>query len=220
MKVAEVMTTAVVTVGPKASWKEVAETMLDAGVSGLPVVDDDGYLLGVVTEADLVSRPAFGDRRHRSLIAMVDLLTGDARWAGKATALTAGELMTTGAITASPSENIRAAAQRMLDRRVKRLPVLDEGKLVGILSRRDLLHAFHRTDAEVAADITTRLNMVRYAPDDHDVQASVVDGIVTLEGSVRSEGDIPVVEGLARDVPGVVQVISRVTFREPTMPLR
>ncbi|HVW33530.1 MAG TPA: CBS domain-containing protein [Acidimicrobiia bacterium] len=220
MKVAEVMTTAVATVGPDASWKEVAERMLDAGVSGVPVVGEDGHLLGVITEADLISKPAFGDRPHRSLVAMVDLLTGDGRWAGKATALTAAELMTTGAITASPSENLRAAAQRMLDRRVKRLPVLDQGRLVGILSRRDLLRSFHRTDPEIAAEITGRLAMVRYAPEDHDVTASVVDGVVTLEGSVRTEGEVPVVEGLARDVPGVVQVISHVTYREPTRPLR
>jgi CBS domain-containing protein len=214
MKVADVMTTAVVTVGPDASWKDVAERMLDAGVSGLPVVDPDGYLLGVVTEADLVSRPAFGQRRHRSLMAMVDLLTGEARWAGKATALTAAEMMTTATVTALPQEDVRSAARRLLDSRVRRLPVLDSGRLVGIISRRDLLHSFHRTDAEIAAQITERLAMVRYAPEDHDVTASVVDGVVTLEGSVRSEGEVPVVDGLARDVPGVVQVVSRVTFRE------
>ena len=220
MKVAEVMTTAVVTVGPEASWKEVAERLLDAGVSGLPVVDRDGYLLGIVTEADLVSRPAFGDRRHRSLMAMVDLLTGEARWAGKATALTAAEMMTTATVSASPQEHVRSAARRMLDSGVKRLPVLDGGRLVGIVSRRDLLHAFHRTDAEIAAQITERLGMVRYAPEDHDVTVSVEDGVVTLEGAVRMEGEVPVVEGLARDVPGVVQVVSRVEFREPNPSLR
>ena len=220
MKVAEVMTAAVVTVGPEATWKQVAERMLDAGVSGLPVVDADGFLLGVVTEADLVSKPAFGDRRHRSLAAMVDLLSGEARWVGKATAHTAADMMTTAVVTAAPGEHIRSAAQRMLDSGVKRLPVLDGGRLVGILSRRDLLHSFHRTDAEITGDIAARLGAVRYAPEDHDVHASVTDGVVTLEGSVRVEGEVPVVEGLARDVPGVVQVVSHVTFRErdPRLP--
>ena len=102
MKVAEVMTTSLVTVGPEATWKQVAERMIDAGVSGVPVVDGDGFLLGVVTEADLVSKPAFDGRRHRSLAALVELLSGEARWAGKATGLTAAQLMTTAVITASP----------------------------------------------------------------------------------------------------------------------
>jgi len=221
MKVAEVMTTPVVTVGPEASWKDVAERMLDAGVSGLPVVDPDGYLLGIVTEADLVSKPAFGDRRHRSLRAMVDLLTGESRWIGKAAALTAAEMMTTTTLTATPLEDVRTAARLMLDSGVKRLPVLDGGRLVGIISRRDLLRSFHRTDAEIAAQITERLGMVRYAPEDHDVTATVHDGVVTLEGSVRTEGEVPVVEGLARDVAGVVRVVNRVTFREhdPRVPV-
>ena len=216
MKVGEAMTTSVVTVGPEASWKEVAERMLDAGVSGLPVVDDGGYLLGLITEADLVSKPAYGERRHRSLAALVDLLTGEARWAGKATALNASQLMTTAVITATPEEHVRAAAQRMLDRQVKRLPVLDGGTLVGIVSRRDLLRSFHRPDNEIAAEITAKLSSVRYAPEEHGVTATVEDGVVTLEGWVWTDGEVPVVEGLARDVPGVVQVVNRVRFREVT----
>ena len=141
MKVGEVMTTAVVTVGPEATWTEVAQRLLDAGVSGLPVVDESGYLLGVVTEADLVSKPAFGDRSPRSLAALLDVVTGEARWTLKATALTAGQLMTTAVLTATPYEHIREAAQRMLDHEVKRLPVLDGGELVGIVSRRDLVRS-------------------------------------------------------------------------------
>lgn len=142
MKVAEVMTTSVVTVGPEATWKQVAEQMLDAGVSGLPVVDRDGYLLGIVTEADLVSRPAFGDRSHRSLAALVELFTGDARWVGKAAGLTAAELMTTAVLTATPDEDIQTVAHRMLDGQVRQLPVLDYGSLVGIVSRRDVMRSF------------------------------------------------------------------------------
>lgn len=216
MKVAEVMTTPVITVAPDEPWKQVAECMLDAGVSGLPVTNDDGLLLGVVTEADLVSKPAFGTRRHRALAAFVELLTGDARWAGKATALTAAELMTPAVITASPREEIRAAAQRMLDRGVKRLPVVEGGQLVGIVSRRDLLRVFHRPDDDIAAELAEKLASVRYAPEDHEVTASVEDGVVTLDGWVRAEGDVPVVEGLAWRVPGVVHVVGRVVFHERT----
>jgi CBS domain-containing protein len=214
MKVADVMTTPVVTVAPDEPWKQVAERMLDADVSGLPVTNDDGYLVGVVTEADLVSKPAFGTRRRRSLAAFAELLTGDARWARKATALTAAELMTPAVITASPREDVRTVAQRMLDRRVKRLPVVDGGQLVGIVSRQDLLRLFHRSDDDIAAELAEKLASVRYAPDDHEVTASVEDGVVTLEGWVRAEGDVPVVEGLAWRVPGVVHVVDRVGFHE------
>jgi CBS domain-containing protein len=214
MKVADVMTTPVVTIGPEASWKHIAEFMLDDWVSGVPVTNDDGLLLGIVTEADLVSKTAFKDGPHRSLKAFVELLTGDARWAGKATALTAADLMTTPAITTSPSEDIRAAAQRMLDRRVKRLPVVEGGQLVGIVSRRDLLSVFARPDAEIFTELTEKLGSVRYAPEDHEVTASVADGVVTLEGWVRSDADRPVIEGLAGRVPGVVDVVDRVAFHE------
>lgn len=213
MRVAEVMTTSVVTVGPEVTWKQVAERMLDAGVSGLPVVDHDGYLLGVVTEADLVSKPAFGERRHRALAAVVDLLTGDARWAGKATALTAAQLMTTAVIVASPDDDVRVAALRMVEARVKRLPVLDGGKLVGIVSRRDLLRSFHRSDADIAAEITTKLGDLRSTAVEPDVTTTVDDGVVILEGSVRTDDDVRVVEGLVREVAGVVQVDNRVAVR-------
>jgi CBS domain-containing protein len=216
MKVADVMTTPVVTVGPEASWKQIAELMLDDWVSGVPVTNDDGLLLGIVTEADLVSKTAFENGHHRSLKAFVELLTGDARWAGKATALTAADLMTTPVITASPREAIRSATLRMLDRQVKRLPVVEGGQLVGIVSRRDLLSVFDRSDAEISTELAEKLGSVLYAPEDHEVTASVADGVVTLEGWVRSDADMPVIEGLAWRVPGVVDVVDRVAFHELT----
>jgi len=188
--------------------------MLDGNISGLPVIDDEGSLLGIVTEADLVSKPAFGARRHRSLVAIIDLLTGASRWAAKATALTAGELMTTSVVTATPKESIRVVAQRMLERGVKRLPVLDGGRLVGIISRRDLLRSFHRSDDEIAADLGSRLRSALYVPDDHAVTGTVENGVVTLDGMVLREDDLPVVAGLARKIPGVVDVINRAGFHE------
>jgi CBS domain-containing protein len=216
MRVADVMTSPVLTVAPDEPWKQVAERMLDADVSGLPVTNDDGYLMGVVTEADLVSKPAFGTRRHSALAAFTDLLTGDARWAAKATALTAAELMTTAVITASPREDVRIVAQRMLERGVKRLPVVDGGQLVGIISRQDLLRVFDRSDGDITAELTEKLASARYAPDDHEVTVSVADGVVTLDGWVRAEDDVPVVEGLARRISGVVHVVDRVGFHERT----
>lgn len=212
MKVRDVMTSAVITVQPETTFKETAQRLLDYGVTGLPVVDGEGRLVGLVTEADLMSKEAFGTRKHRPLEALLDQLTGEARWVGKAAGLTAGQVMTTDVVTARPNEDIRVAARRMLDRQVKRLPVVEDDRLVGIVSRHDLLRLFHRSDADIAAEIETKLASPLYSPEDHTVSFSVEDGVVTLDGRVRFEGELPVVVGMAWGVPGVVHVVSRVTF--------
>jgi CBS domain-containing protein len=214
MKVRDVMTTAVITVEPTTTFKETAERLLDYGISGLPVVDG-GRLVGLVTEADLMSKEAFGSRTRRPLEAVIDLLKGDRRWAGKAPGLTASEVMTTDLVTARPDEDIRVAARRMLERGVKRLPVVEGERLVGIVSRHDLLRLFHRSDTAVAAEIEAKLASARYAPEDHEVTFSVEDGVVTLEGKVILEGELAVVEGLAWHVPGVVHVVNRLEFKFP-----
>jgi CBS domain-containing protein len=122
--------------------------------------------------------------------------------------------MTDRVVTAEPGESIRSAARRMLDRGVKRLPVVEDGRLIGIVSRQDLLRVFHRTDADIAAEIDAKLASPLYAPEDHTVRAVVESGIVTLVGSVRFSGEVPVVVGLASDVTGVVQVDNRLTYDE------
>jgi CBS domain-containing protein len=213
MKVKDVMTTAVVTAQPETTFKEAAELLLDHGVSGLPIVDGDGRLLGLVTEADLMSKEAFGFREARPLGAIVDLLAGNRRWVDKAAGLTAGEVMTTDVVTAGPREDIAVAARRMLHWGVKRLPVVEDGRVVGIVSRPDLLRLFHRSDADLAAEIEAKLASPLYAPEDHEVTFSVEDGVVTLDGRVTFDGEVPVVVGLARAVPGVVKVIDRVGFQ-------
>jgi CBS domain-containing protein len=219
MKVRDVMTPLVVTASPEMSFKETAQLLIEAGVSGLPVVGPHGHLLGLVTEADLMSKEAFDTGRRRPLAVLADHLTGAARWIDKAAGLTAGEVMTTDLVTAGPDEDIQSAARRMLERGVKRLPVVENGRLVGIVSRYDLLRLFHRRDDDIAAEIDAKLANPIYAPEDHRVTASVDDGVVTLEGRVRVEGEEAVVRALAERVPGVVHVIDRVAFDEP-MPLR
>jgi CBS domain-containing protein len=123
--------------------------------------------------------------------------------------------MTTDVVTARPDEDIRTVARRMLERGVKRLPVVEGDRLVGIVSRHDLLRLFHRRDADIAAEIEAKLASPRYSPENHEVTFSVDDGVVTLEGKVAFEGEVPVVEGLAWGVPGVVHVINRVEFEFP-----
>jgi len=141
--VRDVMTTDAVTVGPEATYGEIADRLLAHDVSGLPVIDDDGTLLGIVTEADLVTREAYGPDRRRPLGLIVDYLRDrDPAWVRKASATTAADLMTRVVTTASPDDEVRVTARRMLESGRKRLPVVgSDGRLVGIVSRRDVLAA-------------------------------------------------------------------------------
>ncbi|MFO7280520.1 MAG: CBS domain-containing protein [Thermoanaerobacterales bacterium] len=142
MKVRDVMTTAVVTVGPEATFAEVVDTLLDNDVGGVPVVDGAGRLLGMVTEADLVAKEAYGDRPRRALGLVVDYLRGhDPQWVRKAAGSTARELMTMAPVTVAPGDDLAVAAQFMLEFRHARLPVVEDGRLVGIVARQDLLEA-------------------------------------------------------------------------------
>ena len=216
-KVRDVMTNGVVSVLPTATFKEVAERLVDLGVSGLPVVDTDGTLLGVVTEADLMSKEAFGPRRRHVLSLVTAYLQGhDPRWLHKAAVSTAGDLMSTDPTTATPDERVDAAARRMLDLGVKRLPVVENGRLVGIVTRRDLLRSFVRSDDDIAKEVAARLCSPRFVPEDHHLGYSVADGIVTLTGSVHFPSHLAVVEGVIRGIPGVVDVVrTELTVEEP-----
>jgi CBS domain-containing protein len=138
VRVADVMTTNVVTVGPDATYGEVVDRLLAHDISGLPVIDDSGQLLGIVTGADLVSREAYGPERRRPLGLLLDYLRDrDPAWVRKASGATARELMTRVVTTAAPDDDLATAAHAR--GRHKHLPVVAAGRLVGIVSRRDLL---------------------------------------------------------------------------------
>jgi CBS domain-containing protein len=139
--VRDVMTTDVVTVGVEATYGEMVDLLLAHDISGLPVVDADDILLGLVTEADLVSREAYGPERRRPLGLIADYLRDrDPAWVRKASGATAREIMTHVVTTASPDDELRVAARRMLESGYKRLPVVATGgRIVGVVSRRDVL---------------------------------------------------------------------------------
>jgi len=216
VKVRDIMTTDVVSVTPDTPYKELVETLVRADVSGLPVLDDLGRLVGIVTEADVVSKQAYGHHRRRALALLADVLSArEHHWVTKAIGSVAADVMTTNLVVCVPNDDVQVVARKMLGRGVKRLPVVEAGRLVGMVSRQDVLGAFARPDDAIAQDATQLLTTHPNRPDDCHVRASVEDGIVTLTGDVRYEWDLPVVVSLVRNIPGVIDVISQLHNREP-----
>jgi CBS domain-containing protein len=216
MQVKEIMTTDVVTAHPDTPYKALLERLLDCQVSGVPVVDDEGALVGIVTEADLLARTAFDGERPRALAIVADAVSGrQHHWVTKALAWTASDVMTRSVVTCSPQTDVRAAARELLDHDLTRLPVVRDGRVVGILSRRDVLRTLVRADADIAADVDRVLTADPNRPDDHHVVASVIDGKVTLTGDVRYAWDAPVIVAMVRRVDGVIGVENHLHHREP-----
>ncbi len=219
MKVSDVMTTDVVSVTPGTTFKELVELLVGSDVSGLPVVEASGRLVGIVTEADVVSKEAYGGHRRRALAVLADLLSArEHHWVTKAAGSVASDVMTTNLVVCSPDEGVRVAARRMLERGVKRIPVVEGGSLVGIVSRQDILGTFARPDAAIAVDVAEVLASDPNRPDDYHVRSSVDGGVVTLTGDVRYAWDAPIVVAMVRDVPGVIDVINQLHNREPNPP--
>jgi CBS domain-containing protein len=214
-RVSDVMATSVVTVDRATPYKEIARLLAEHRISGMPVLKMGREVAGVVTEADLLAAEARTAARLRSTHRL-----GLRRRAGQHPALTAGALMTSPAITISPHVTVHAAGRLMSDRRVRLLPVVDEqARLIGVVSRRDLLAVFLRPDEDIAADIRAVLTEILLAePGEADV--AVRDGIVTLTGTLDpttgAHGDlIPVAIRLMWDVDGVVDIIDRLGQSQP-----
>jgi len=217
MKVQDVMSSAVVTARADTPFKEIVETLLTSSVSGVPVVDDSDTLIGMVTEADLLPKEAYGNRRRKKALSLVaDVLLGrESVWIEKARGLVARDVMSTNVVTVAPEENVRVAARRMIEEGVKRLPVVSDGRLVGIVSRPDLLSVFSRQDDSLAASIRTLVRRCMYVEPEYAVEVSVDDGIVTLEGVVRFQSDVDVLGAIVGAADGVVGVDNKLRYREP-----
>lgn len=216
MKVLDVMSRDVVSATPGTTYKEAVDLMVAHDVGALPVLDDLGRVIGIVTEADLLAKAGFSGPSRRALRVLLDVVDGDdAAWR-KARARTVGELMTTRPRTVRPDDDIGAAARTLVRSRHKRAPVVDRtGLLVGVVTRQDLLGAYARPDEAIAYDIATALADPARTPEGNDVRARVGDGVVTLTGSVRDELDRRAVTGMAWRVPGVVDVVDEITARQP-----
>jgi CBS domain-containing protein len=209
MKVADVMNTEVVTVGPRTPLKEVGRLMVTRRISGVPVVDDDETVLGVVSEADILVKER-GRAGTSSLFERV--LELDTR-PEKYRARDAADAMTTPAVTIRPTRSLSEAAALMLDRSVNRLPVVDpHRRLVGIVTRADLVRAFVRDDAEIESEIREDvvLKTCWQSPDRFHLE--VRNGEVSLEGRVADADSADMLLRFVERVPGVVNVRSALTW--------
>ncbi|HEX4747653.1 MAG TPA: CBS domain-containing protein [Gaiellaceae bacterium] len=202
MKVRELMTENVVFVQPDAPLREAARFLTENRVSGLPVVSATGEVVGVLSEADIVAK-ASGGTGHAGLLSwLFDPEIGE----DKVAARTAGEAMSSPAVTIAPTRPIHEAARRMISDGVNRLPVVEDGKLVGILTRADIVRAFTRGDAELAAEIRDDILRRTFWVEPGSVSVTVDDGRVTLTGEVETEADAEMLPIFVSRVPGVISV--------------
>jgi len=209
-RVSDVMTTSVVTVDRITPYQEIDRLLTERRISGVPVLMMGRHVAGVVTEADLLAAEDETARQARMASAI------GRRWRLRKqphVSLTAGTLMTEPAVTIGPDATIPAAARLMNTHHIRRLPVIDEdGKLIGIVSRRDLLSVFLRPDADIVHDARQVLDEIAVA-DPKDVIVAVRHGVVTLTGTMRSEPSqeqdlIPLALRLIWDIDGVVDVVN------------
>jgi CBS domain-containing protein len=207
------MTSKPVTVEPTATVKDIAHVLIKHDVRCVPVVDTAEQLVGVVSEADLVCREGYPTVRSHHLAAVIDEAMAEHRhhWTARAEGLTAQQIMTTDIVTCTPTETLAIVVRRMLRRSVRTLPVLENRRLVGVLSRHDILGLFDRPDREIKEDVTGLLADPLWAPDCHAVKVEVRDGVVTLTGSVLHSSDKELVRNLVHEVPGVVAVVDQLT---------
>jgi CBS domain-containing protein len=224
-RVGDVMTTSVVTVDRITPFKEIVHLLAEHRISGVPVLSMGRHVAGVVTEQDLLVAQELRSRR-------MHMAAHPAWWHHRPprTALTAGDLMSAPAVTIGPDATVLAAARLLDAHHLRRLPVVDDaGRLLGVVSRRDLLSVFLRPDEDIAADARQVLDDVRLT-EPGDVNVTVRNGIVTLTGTVRpSFGElddlIPLTMRLMWDVDGVVDIVDRIGEKKeegegPTAPLR
>lgn len=200
--VRDVMTADVVSVERTTPFKEIVRILQQRKVSAVPVLEPDGRLAGVVSEADLLLKEEFHDREPSRLTQLHRL--DDIVKAGSAVA---GELMTSPVVTIGEDDTLTRAARVMALAKVKRLPVVDSGgRLRGIVSRGDLLKVFLREDEDIAEevrrDIVAHLFPGRPCP----VHVGVTDGAVTLSGRITDTSRVPLAARLVRAVEGVVEV--------------
>ncbi len=207
--VRDVMTRAVLDVKLDTPLKAVARQLIEHRISGLPVVDDAGRVVGVISEGDLLVKEQRPDAIHHRPLARLFGESAETRHLlAKAEARTAGDAMTSPAITIEASQPVAAAAALMIQRKVNRLPVTDRGRLVGIVTRADVVRSFVRTDDALAEAIRNDVLLRALWLDPERFTVEVNDGVATIHGAVERRSTAAIVERMVEMVPGVVGVVA------------
>ncbi len=226
MDVAEVMTQPVITVTPETTIAEAARLMLQHRISGLPVVAASGEVIGVVTEGDLLRRAETGtERRHARWLEFLISPGRLARDYSNAHARKVGEVMTADVVAVAPQDSLDEVVRLMERRHVKRLPVVDGERLVGIVSRANLVRALVHNlakpagrmaagDAAIRERILAEIAKQPWAPR-ASVDIQVEDGVVELHGSITDDRESTALQVLAESTPGVREVRNRLVWVEP-----
>jgi CBS domain-containing protein len=227
MNVAEIMTTPVITVTPEANVAEAARLMLEHRVSGLPVVNPAGAVVGVVSESDLLHRAETGTERRRS--GWLRFLADRGQLADEyahSHARKVGEVMTPVVVSVAPTAPLADAVGLMESRNVKRLPVIDGGRLVGIISRANVVRALLQSlsqeapkpgpvaDAEIRASILAEIAKQPWTPR-ASLDVRVADGVAALHGSIGDERERLALRVLAENTTGVKEVRDHLIWVEP-----
>ena len=206
--VKDVMSTHVIAVRQNASFKDMAAMLHEQRVSAFPVLDDDNKVIGVVSEADLLTKEAL----EGTLPGMPQSITRPREHA-QASAVTAAELMTKPPVTIGPDELVTHAARLMYSQRLKRLPVTsDDGTLIGIVSRADVLSVYSRPDGDIQREIIQDLIQGVFKCDPAHFNVTVTDGIVTIEGAAENDATSRDIIKAARHVEGVVALRDRLSY--------
>lgn len=211
LRAKDVMTAPVFTVRPETSVKDIAALMLTYKISGLPVVTPDEELVGIVTEADLLHKESGLKREARTFWKALPFgRTPEA--IRKAEGVSAADLMSSPVLTVEEDTPLREVAALMVRRKINRLPVMRAGRLVGIVSRNDILRAFVRTDQELAKAVREGLLHGLWI-DVTPLKIDVMDGVVYLDGEVDRRSDKLLAEQWVAAIDGVVRVDSTLTYR-------
>ena len=208
--VSDVMTTHVHVASPEAPFKVLVRLIEENKVSAIPIVDQQGVPIGIVSEADLLLK----ERRHE-LESEEDLFHPRKRRheRAKAEGTVASEIMTTPAITVPADTPLSQAAQMMQKKNIRRLVVVDQrGRIAGIVSRSNLLQVFLRTDAELRDEIAGSLMPSLAPPSATKIGVDVRSNIVTLTGELDRKSDVEILTRLTRELDGVVDVVNRLTY--------
>ena len=205
MKVSDVMTREVLSIGSDDRLRRAATIMREHRVGGLPVVDGN-KVIGMITESDFLNIAAETPAGERPRF--LDALFGGQRPAHPSTLV--GEVMTKDPVTVTDSMPIREAARQMKRHKIKRVPVVDDqGHLVGIVSRADVMKVFARDDDAISTDVAEILHRYRF---DHQVDAVTTDGRVTISGEVEHRSGAELIEEVLFRILGVIEVDNQVKW--------